>query len=417
MSHINKLGGPRSQNLSNLAIELWNYALNRNLIISANKNNSDNSREAKCPGRSQIKNFQRFHRMDAQSKDFQGSGSQAWSTRHRPIHIESEPLDTGVRIMATRAKCGGNQCIQSDMELPSELSISSIQPDSSVPQKDTERSSRMHSHCTSLEKQTVVSNSSVNVVTPACTVTSVLISSSTPRNEQDSHLLYSKVFQTSCMESFRQRLQGQGFPQEVSEILLSSWRKSTARQYESAWRSWSGWCDSWQINCFSTSTKNILTYLAHLFYEKGLQYRTINVYRSAISAFYIPIDGVVIRKHPLVSKFMKGVFCLRPPEPKYFVTWDVNQVLILLESWSPADSIMLKQLTLKLFMLAALISAARKSFSDKFDLRLRFFKSNGVLFKVPGLTKCANQNKPIERVFSKFSSRQEAMLLYLPQNL
>ena len=66
------------------------------------------------------------------------------------------------------------------------------------------------------------------------TVTSVPISSSAPRNKQDSHLLYPKVFQTSCMESFRQRLQGQGFPQEVSEILLSSWRKSTARQYKSA---------------------------------------------------------------------------------------------------------------------------------------------------------------------------------------
>ena len=50
-------------------------------------------------------------------------------------------------------------------------------------------------------------------------------------------------------------------------------------------------------------------------------------------------------------------------------------------------------------MLATLILAARKSSLDKFDLRFRFFKSNGVLFKVPGLTKCANQNKPIERVF------------------
>ena len=113
---------------------------------------------------------------------------------------------------------------------------------------------------------------------------------------------------------------------------------------------------------------------------------------------------------------MKGVFCLRLPEPKYFVTWDVNWVLNLLKFWSPADFITLKQLTLKLFMLAALISAARKSSSDKFDLRFRFFKSNGVLFKVPGLTKCANQNKPIERgFFGKFSSRQVAMLLYLPR--
>ena len=267
------------------------------------------SREVECASRSEIKNFQGFHRMDAQSEDFQESGSQAWSTRHRPICIESEPPDIRVRIMATRAKCGGNRCIQSGMELPSELSISSIQP---VPQKDTERSSRMHFHCTSLEKQTVVSNSSINVVTPAFTVTSVPISSSAPRNEQDSHLLYPNVFQTSCMENFRQRFQGQGFPQEVSDILLSSRRKSTAKQYESAWRSWSGWCDSWQINCFSTSIKNILTYLAHLFHEKDLQYRTINVFRSAISAFHIPIDGVVIGKHQLVSKFMTGFFVYVP---------------------------------------------------------------------------------------------------------
>ena len=106
--------------------------------------------------------------------------------------FESEPPDTGIRIMATRVKCGGDRCIQSDMELLSELSISSIHPDSSVPQKDTERSSRMHFHCTSLEKQTVVSIVSVNAVTPAFTVTSVPISSSAPRNEQDSHLLYAK---------------------------------------------------------------------------------------------------------------------------------------------------------------------------------------------------------------------------------
>ena len=233
--------------------------------------------------------------MDAQSEDFQGSGRVVARLGQPDIDL----FASRVRIMVTRAKCVGNRCIQSDTELPSELSISSIQPDSSRPQKDTGRSSRMHFHYTSLEKQTMVSNSSVNVVTPAFTVSSVPISSSTPRNEQDSHLLYPKVFPTSCMESFRQILQGQRFPQEVSDILLSSWRKSTERQYESAWRSWSGWCDSWQINCFSTSIKNILTYLAHLFHEKGLQYRTINVHRSAISAFHIPIDGVVIGKHPV----------------------------------------------------------------------------------------------------------------------
>ena len=113
---------------------------------------------------------------------------------------------------------------------------------------------------------------------------------------------------------------------------------------------------------------------------------------------------------------MKGFFCLRPPEPKFFVTWDFNQVLNLPKSWSPADYHATADT--KTVYASCLISAARKSSIDKFDLKFRFFKSNGVLFKVPGLTKCANQNKPIERVFFiKFSSRQEAMLLYLPKNL
>ena len=31
--------------------------------------------------------------------------------------------------------------------------------------------------------------------------------------------------------------------------------------------------------------------------------------------------------HPLVRRFMKGVFILRPALPRYNVTWDVNIVL------------------------------------------------------------------------------------------
>ena len=145
---------------------------------------------------------------------------------------------------------------------------------------------------------------------------------------------------------------------------------------------------------------------------------SINVYRSAISAFHIPIGGVVIGKHPLITKFMKGFFCLRPPEPKYFVIWDINQVLNLLKSWSPTDSITLKQLMLKLFMLASLILAARKSCRDKFDPRFRLFESNGVFFKSTWFNKvCKSKQTHRRSFFSKFSSRQEAMLHYLPKSI
>ena len=59
----------------------------------------------------------------------------------------------------------------------------------------------------------------------------------------------------------------------------------------------------------------------------------------------------------------------------------------------------MKQLTLKLVTLAALTSAARSSSVHKMDLRFRQFKSNGVLFKIPVLTKCSDLKRPLKEYF------------------
>ena len=50
-------------------------------------------------------------------------------------------------------------------------------------------------------------------------------------------------------------------------------------------------------------------------------------------------------------------------------------------------------------MLAAVITAARSSFVNKMDLCFRYFKPNGVLFKIPGLTKCAGPKRPLQKLF------------------
>ena len=120
------------------------------------------------------------------------------------------------------------------------------------------------------------------------------------------------------------------------------------------------------------------------------------MYSSAISSNHETVDEFVIGKHPMMAKFMKGVFSLRPPEPKYFVTWDVRQVLNFLKTWAPAESLSLKQLTLKLVMPAVLI---RSSSVNKMDLCFRYFKPNGVLSKIPGLTKCAGPKRPLQKLF------------------
>ena len=103
-------------------------------------------------------------------------------------------------------------------------------------------------------------------------------------------------------------------------------------------------------------------FLTELF-DKGLQYRTINTHCSAISMthIYLPLDGSLIGSHPLVSRFMKGVFQSRPPCPRYLATWDVSVVLSHLRSLSPKEDLSLKDVTFKLTMLMALVCATEMS--------------------------------------------------------
>ena len=71
------------------------------------------------------------------------------------------------------------------------------------------------------------------------------------------------------------------------------------------------------------------------------------------------MEGFSVGRHPLVIRYMKGVFNLRPTRPRYEITWDVGKVLDYLRKLSPVKYITLKDLTLKLTMLIALTNAAR----------------------------------------------------------
>lgn len=93
----------------------------------------------------------------------------------------------------------------------------------------------------------------------------------------------------------------------------------------------------------------LLSYL----YESGLGYSSINKARSALSSILVLPGNVNFGSYPLVTRFIKGVFELRPSLPKYQDIWDAS--LVLKENWK-FDAIGLKDLSLKLAMLLALTS-------------------------------------------------------------
>ena len=61
----------------------------------------------------------------------------------------------------------------------------------------------------------------------------------------------------------------------------------------------------------------------------------------------------------MISRFMKGVFNLRPPLPRYKFTWEVSKVLNYLADLYPLQTLSLKELTIKLSILLSLSTAQR----------------------------------------------------------
>ena len=67
--------------------------------------------------------------------------------------------------------------------------------------------------------------------------------------------------------------------------------------------------------------------------EAGLGYNSISSAKSAISTIIALKNEMVLADHPLVQRFMKGVFNAKPPTPRYTKIWDVGKVITYLKTF------------------------------------------------------------------------------------
>ena len=137
-------------------------------------------------------------------------------------------------------------------------------------------------------------------------------------------------------------------------------------------------------------------------FEKGLGYSSINSARSALSSLGIKWENISVGNHPLVVRFLRGIYNLRPVKPKYKEIWDVNKVLIYLRTLSPVSELTLKDLTLKLVMLMGLTNATRVQTLHLLTVKgIQKMKSEFIIY-VDGLLK---QSRPCFNIDClKFSS-------------
>ena len=97
-------------------------------------------------------------------------------------------------------------------------------------------------------------------------------------------------------------------------------------------------------------------------HSQGLSYSSINTARSALSSILKLDNCDNFGTHPLVTRFMKGIYELIKPKPKYNQICDVSQVLDYFKTLYPLENLSLKELTQKTVMLLLLVTCQRRQF-------------------------------------------------------
>ena len=353
-------------------------------------------REGECNSGSGIASDERSLRLDAKSPSIQSDRPGNGAITDRPLCFSTNEATTNVLQLEARSRITGNGCVQSRLVPEERICQSTMVPDCSLSKPNKEASSQSGDDHPLMGISTLVPNNPRN----AGGVPQTPSNSGRPGDTAIRTRLHNEPgsANTSGMANLRESFRSQRISPEATNLILASWRSKTKSNYNSLFAKWAGWCESRSRDPTSGPVEDIVNFLAELFHD-GYKYRSLNSYRSAISALHSTVDGHSIGQHPLVTRMLKGVYNERPPLPRYSSFWDVGTVLRHLQGWGENDKVSLRQLTLKLVMLMALTRPSRTMDLSKLDIGYRHFTTSGVLFKPQHLSKQSRPSKPLADFF------------------
>ena len=367
------------------------------LVSRSITDSSAYSRHSKCGSRHSLQADRDQNRMDIGQEDLPVHLSEILHARSRPLCIPLKPPSTQVCLEVPRSRGSGCGCISLGLEQMDLSHPPSGSPSASGTEEDQRGSSNCRPpNCPELDRTAMVSrpHSDAGGSPTAATTAPISVVSPISANSVPSSV---EVPSSDSLATIRDRYQATGLSKEVVDILLASWGTATQKRYSAPWRAWVRWC-SQQGSCpISAPVAEVLAFLTSLVTQGKLEYRTIALYRSAISQAHDPVGSTQLGSLPVVARFMKGVFKIKPPKPRYCSTWNVKTALSFLESLEPLEELTLKQLCYKTVLLLALTSAARAHELSALDLTYSLRKEGSWEFSLPTHVKNSRPGHPARK--------------------
>ena len=202
----------------------------------------------------------------------------------------------------------------------------------------------------------------------------------------------------SYLSCIRETLQVTGLYMDTIDIIVSSWREGTKSQYQSYAKKWFEFCKTNKCHITSPPLLLAMQFLSDM-YHAGLSYSSINTARSVLSyLLYCENSSIPFGQLPIVKRFMKGIFELRPSLPKYSATWGVN---LAFEYIRKHDLLLLKlkDLSYRMAFLLCLLSGQRCQTVSKLFLDNMVVNEDKVTFLITKKlkhTRIGSHQKPLE---------------------
>lgn len=195
------------------------------------------------------------------------------------------------------------------------------------------------------------------------------------------------------MPLVRGLLTSQGLSASAASVILQGWRAGTRKQYASYLKRWELYCGERKIDPLSASVIQGVNFLSELYQKHQLSYSALNTARSALSPIIFPSGGGTFGSHPLVTRFLRGVFNTRPSLPRYQEIWDISIVFTYLKSLHPPEKLTLKDLTMKTTMLVASLSGQRCQTIHALDVNNMVLTKDRCTFYIQELLKTSRPGK------------------------
>lgn len=287
-------------------------------------------------------------RMEVEKGHVSGSAQGHGTITEGPIRKPAEPSTTTILFV------GGQQCISSQVE-QQRLCVSPVHSSGPSLKENTSRQMFDYPNSSPMGSSTVVPETIIDAARLPTATEIPQKPADRPTGQQSPVGSELKSGGISCL---RERLETEGLPSEVSKLVTEAWSTGTTRQYESAWKQWTEWCENmgFEANPAVPNINHIASFLTHKF-RRGTSYSRLNLLRSALSAFLPKLQGSSVGTHEIIEKLLKSFYIKNPPRPKYSATWNIDTVL---EFWDkPNEHLSLLQLSIKAFTLLAIATLGR----------------------------------------------------------